>query len=518
MRILANEAMRGVDRTAIEELGVPGAVLMENAALGVVEVLDREFPEAGRVVVLCGPGNNGGDGLAVARHLLVRGVDATAVVITGGRKCSGEAAMQRRILGGMQGPMIEIGAGEAIEAAVTAAAGADAVVDALFGTGLSRPLDGQFADLVEAVAGLRAPSVAVDLASGLNGDSSARFGPHLPARATVALGALKPAHVFFPAAGAAGRVYVSDLGIPESLIESAPGDLHWLDEASVAGALPARPATAHKGDCGHVLLVAGSPGKTGAAILAARAAVRAGAGLVTVATPASCRDAVDLASIESMTLALPEAGGGGLGEAAAARILESAEGKSAVALGPGLGLEGETATVVREVVGSLDGVVVVDADAINAFAGRADELAGSPAPRILTPHSGELARLMECSTAEVGAERVTWARRAAEATGALVLLKGRPSVIAEAGGGVFVNSTGNPGLASGGTGDVLTGTVAALPGQGLVPLRAAQVATFAHGLAGDLAAGVLGEIGLNASDVVAALPEALGSLSRASSG
>jgi len=517
MRILSAEAMREVDRAAIEDLGIPSLVLMENAAIGVVEALGRAFGEAESAAVFCGPGNNGGDGLAVARHLAVRGWEVRVFLVTGGRELSGDAAAQLGICRKAEVPILEVSADNGLGPALEAAAECDVVVDALFGTGLARPLEGLFARVVEALNSLPLPRVAVDLPSGLSGSQARPFGVHVRADLTVTFAAPKVAHVFPPAADAVGEMVVTDLGIPPRLVEEVEdesGDLHLLMSEELAELLPEREAGSHKGDYGHALIAAGSTGKAGAAILAARAAVRAGAGLVTVAVPEPILQTVDLGSIESMTLGLPSGTTGQIVERAVDVLLDAAEGKAVLAIGPGLGQEAATAAAIRRVVLECPLPLVLDADGVNAFAGRAGELAGRRAETVLTPHPGELGRLLGISTAQIQEDRVAAARGAAEETGAIVVLKGHLTLVAS-GTAVFVNPTGNPGMATGGTGDVLTGLLAGLLAQGLDALDATLVAVYLHGLAGDLAASRLGEVSLAAGDLIEILPAAFAALKSA---
>ena len=518
MRILSAEAMREVDRRAVEELGLPSLVLMENAAIGLAEAVGELFAEAESAAIFCGPGNNGGDGLALARHLAIRGYDV-AVWLVGGKEPAGDAAVQLRVCRG-QGLEIESLADEGeLEAALAAAGAADLVVDALFGTGLTRPLEGVFAALAERLGELPVPVLAVDLPSGLSGSSPEPLGPHVVADATVTFAAPKLAHVFPPAAEAVGELVVTDLGIPRSIVEEVEeedGPLHLVVGEELAADLPERPADSHKGDYGHVLVVAGSPGKAGAAVLTARAAVRAGAGLVTVAVPEPLLATVDAGSLESMSLALPARGSGQLAPDAVAAALAAAEGKDVLALGPGLGEDAETAETIREIVRRAELPLVLDADGLNAFAGRLRELRERTAPTVLTPHPGELGRLLGVPTAEVQAGRLAAARRAAAESGATVVLKGHLTLVAEPPSGgrpgaVHVSTAGNPGMASGGTGDVLTGTVAGLWGWLGTP-AAVPLAVHLHGVAGDLAAAVIGEASLSAGDVIEALPPAFHTL------
>lgn len=566
MRILTAEEMRGVDRAAIERLGLPGLVLMENAALGVVDAIGRQYPRAESAAIFCGPGNNGGDGLAVARQLATRGYAVEIFLAVGkagnageagnpGRagevgaagkagelQLAGDAGLQLAVCRRLELTIHELAPdGDAAEAeaglaaALEAAGRHDLVIDALFGTGLARPLTGWFARLVEGLNEVPRPRVAVDIPSGLFGSSAEPPGPHLRADLTVTFAAPKVAHVFPPAADAAGELVVTDLGFPRRLVDEAAGDLHLLVGEELCGLLPPRARDSHKGDYGHLLLVAGSPGRAGAAVLAARAAVRAGAGLVTVAVPETILLIVHLGSIESMVLPLPAGsagpprehgagdaggghgaghggGGGALAAAAAEQVLAAAAGKSALAVGPGLGQDAETVAAIRRLAAAADLPLVLDADGINAFAGRPEELAARRAPTVLTPHPGELGRLLGISTAEVQADRPAAARRAAAATGAIVVLKGSLTLIAAPHGGLYVNPTGNPGMASGGTGDVLTGILGGLVAQRLEPLDAACLAVYLHGLAGDLAMVRLRGPSLAAEDLIASLPAAFADL------
>ncbi len=530
MRVLTAEAMRGVDERAIHGLGLPSLVLMENAAIGVVEALGDRFPRAERVAIFCGPGNNGGDGLAVARHLVVRGYQPAVWVAHGGKRLSPDAASQLDVCRGLGMEVAQISSEGELPAALLEATGADLVVDALFGTGFgnnpARPLEGFFAAAVDGLASLRdanRPVLAVDLPSGLDASSHRPPGPHVRADLTVTFAALKVAHVLPPASLACGIVAVADLGLPASFLDEAPGDLHLLVAEEIGALLAPRGASAHKGTFGHVLVVAGSPGKSGAAVLVARAAVHAGAGLVTLGVPAPLLPMVATGSIESMTMPLAADEEGRLRPAAVEELLEASAGRSALAVGPGLGTGGETPEAVRRLVREAALPLVLDADGLNAFAGRPEELRRA-APTVLTPHPGELARLLGTTAAEVNDDRLAAVREAARVTGAVVLLKGQLSLVAAPHGldgpdaPVAINPTGNAGMASGGSGDVLTGVVAALLAQGLPAWDAACLGAYVHGLAGDLIARERGPEAIAAGDLAAALPDALSALRKAGCG
>jgi len=509
MRVLEVAATREIDRRATEEFGIPSLLLMENAALGVVEALGEGFPEADRVLILCGPGNNGGDGLAVARHLDARGFDVE-VWLVGESDLRGDAAVQQQICA-RQGV-----ASRRVTVQDDLPAGPhewDVVVDALFGIGLTRPLAGIHASVVDWLAGQSTPCLAVDLPSGLSGDSASVIGPHVRADATVTFETPKPAHVLPPACDAVGEVIVADLGVPPALVAEASGDLVLATPELAASWLGLRSRGGHKGDFGHVLVVAGSQGMGGAAVLAARGALRGGAGLVTAAVPESVLAAVAGASLESMTLALPETVEGLLSPTAVEPLLAAAETRDVLALGPGLGAGETVEEIVLEIVSNTRVPLVIDASALTPLAGRLEVLRSRRAPVILTPHAGELGRLLGVDAAEITADRLSFVRRAVEETGSVVLLKGQATLTAD-GEGVTINSTGNPGLATGGTGDVLTGLIAALwAGCQRSPTAAARQAAalgaFVHGGAGDLAAEAMGETALTAGDLLPRLPEVL---------
>lgn len=485
MRILTADEARAFDRWAMEQLGLPPLVLMENAALALADAVGERFPAARRVALFCGPGNNGGDGFALGRQLAARGYEVELFLAAFGRPLANDCARQLEICEALGLDPVELG--EDWRPAAVRAAGADLIVDALFGTGLARPLVAPFDALVELLNELGRPCLAVDLPSGLDAGRGSLPGAAVRATATVTFAAPKVAHLLAPAAEQVGELLVADLGVPFDASPVAQGDFHLLVSEELATELVPRRPGAHKGDFGHVLLVAGSRGKAGAAILAARAAVVGGAGLVTVASVESAWPALAAAVPEAMSLALPEEPAGGLAATAGEALFAAALERDVVALGPGLGTAAETAALVRDLVLRIPRPVVLDADGLNAFAGRAAELAGRRAPTLLTPHPGELARLLGETVGELQADRPAAARRAAQLTGSIVVLKGERTIIALPEGRCFLNLTGNPAMASGGSGDVLTGLLAARLAQGDEPALAAQLAVHLHGLAGDLA-------------------------------
>jgi NAD(P)H-hydrate epimerase len=482
--VLDNDRMREADRHTIQDLGVPGMVLMENAATGVVEALRDRFPAARSVLVLCGPGNNGGDGLAAARHFSNGGLDVRVLLFADPGRLSADAAVNLGIAKAFGIEVVEVpGDDLAVLDAALETEPPDVVIDALLGTGIDRPLGGRLARVAERVAASAATVVAVDVPTGLSGSSAEVSGPVLPADLTVTFGALKVCHVVPPACLKCGDLAVVDIGIPWQTLEGGCS-LWWSEREDAALLLPDRRPDAHKGTFGHLLLVAGAEGRGGAVAMAARAAVVSGSGLVTMAVPQPAVPVADTACLEAMTHPLPVDDDGAI---AGHHGLESLLSRmTAVAAGPGLGTGSGAAAAVEWLLDTWQGPLLLDADAINLLSGRPHRLTGRETPAVLTPHPGELARLLGRDTESVVADRLGAAREAAAASGAVVVAKGFRTLIVAPDGEAFVNSSGGPGLASGGAGDVLTGTVGALLAQGMEPLRAAVLGCWLHGRAGDL--------------------------------
>ncbi len=482
--VLNNEAMREADRHTIEDLGVPGLELMENAALGVVDALRDNYSEARRILVLCGRGNNGGDGLAAARLLAGGGLEIKVLLFADPEDLSPDAAENFRQAETADVPIVVV-KGEDLSALDSELEGEapDLVVDALLGTGIDRPLGGRMAEIVQRIEEVELPVIAVDVPTGLSGSSSDVPGPCMPAELTVTFAALKHCHVLPPACLHCGEVAVVDIGIPPTVVESG-SELRWIEEDDAARLLPHRGPTSHKGSFGHLLLVAGAEGRGGAVAMAAQAAVVAGAGLVTMAVPKPVVAVVDGVCLEAMTHAMTS---NDQGEMTGPEGLEGLMGRmTAIATGPGMGTGTGAAATLEWILDAWNGSLLLDADAINLLAGRPESLVGRKQPPILTPHPGELARLLGRRIVDVVSDRVATAREAAERAQAVVVAKGFRTVIADPDGEVFINPTGDAGLASGGSGDVLTGTIGSFLAQGLDPVRAAIVGCWLHGRAGEL--------------------------------
>ena len=508
MKILTSEQMGNVDRRASEQYGIPSIVLMENAALALAEAVVTHYPDAVNVAIFCGPGQNGGDGFALARHLENRHITPLIFVVGGRGSYQGDAATNLEICVRMGLPLWDADDAESVDRALARASEADLVVDAIFGTGLNRPPEGLFADAIRGLMVIRLPILAVDIPSGLSGSSNEATEPCVRADLTVTFAQPKIPHVFDPASSYCGEIVVADITIPEAAVDAEGVTLSLTTPEEVRVLLPARAAATHKGTYGHCAIVAGSAGKSGAATLAARGAIRAGAGLVTVVTDRETAAIVDAASLESMTFHAP------VDSASLERVVAFVASKDAAVVGPGLPDDEDSYAAIRELVSRIEIPSVLDATAINAFQGLAGEVNPRDTPRVITPHPGELARLMGISTAKIQKDRVAAARDAARVTRSVVVLKGHQTLVANPDGIVSVNPTGNPGMATGGRGDVLAGVIAALLARGLDAFEAARAGVFLHGLAGDLVRDSRSDTGLAANDLAEMLPGAVEELRR----
>ncbi|HEY6931530.1 MAG TPA: NAD(P)H-hydrate dehydratase [Thermoanaerobaculia bacterium] len=508
--VLDSRQMRAADAAAIRG-GVPSTLLMENAAASLIEELEQTFPDRRRVAVVCGPGNNGGDGLAAARLLSQRG--HAVVVFTLGDPASyrGDAAenASRARRSGLE--LVSLSEKRGARSFVRGLEACDLVIDALFGTGLSRGLSGLAARVVASVNAVGRPVISADVPSGLPADSGRLIGPCVRAELTVAFAAAKICHVLPPGRERCGRVVVRDIGIPAAVLSRQRTNLSISERRDVAALLPPRAQDSHKGDFGRLAVIAGSRGKTGAAALAARGALRAGAGLVTVFCPSSIESAVVSALPETMTHGLPDRGGA-LTADAAKELLSALSDFDAAAVGPGLGASSDVEALLEKLIHTKL-PLVCDADALNAFAGDPARFGRRSGPIVLTPHPGEAGRLLGSSSREVQGDRLGSATSLARRSRAVVLLKGSGTLIATPRGRVTVNPTGTPLMSTAGAGDVLTGALGAFLASGLPAESAAIAAAYLHGAAGDILTGRLGDAGLLASELADAIPSARKKLS-----
>ena len=522
MKVLTAAQMREADRLTTERYGISSLQLMENAGAAIAEFLSEKFPGLARqkIVVLCGKGNNGGDGLVVARLLRESGCSPEVILFSNPSAVEGDAGVNLKRWQQGLGELRVVTSIPEWDPVRTGLDNANLIVDALLGTGLRGPVEGLLGSVIAEVNtarkknGARTSVVSVDMPSGLSSDAEDFEGPVVTADFTVTLTAPKLGQLVSPRASSCGVLVVRQIGTPPDLLESDPHlKMHWLEPGEFRGLPLKRDPDSHKGSYGHALIVAGSLGKSGAAVLAGRGALRSGAGLVTVATPLEVLPTVAAGAPEIMTapLATTEAGTVSLHNLDYGRFAEMARDKSVVAIGPGLSTHNETQQFIRTIVAATQLPIVLDADGLNAYAGMADHLNQRQAPVLaLTPHPGEMARLLGVTTKDVQARRLDVALEAAGRWRAHVILKGFHTILATPSGNAYFNTTGNPGMATGGTGDVLTGILAGLTAQfGTEDWpRVLGLGVYLHGLAGDLAASRVGEAPLVASDLIDAIPEA----------
>ena len=514
MRILNAAQMREADRYTIEDIGIPALVLMENAGRQVVAALEAAYESRldGRVAVLCGRGNNGGDGFVVARTLIQRGVDAAVFVVGSVADVRGDARINLDILGRLGVTVVEIGDEQTWELHFSEISQCTLIIDAVFGTGLTSALGGMMETVVADVNASGIPIGSVDLPSGMSADTPHLIGDCIDASMTVTLAAPKLPLVLPPGEAHAGDVVIADIGIPSDVLDGLEGPrIELLTPEQLRPLVEPRAADSHKGDFGRVTIIAGSRGKTGAAHLAAVGALRSGAGLVTVATPASCLPIVASMAAEYMTAGLPESQRGSVAAGAIDAILEMSH--DVIACGPGLGRPPAVAQFVRSLLDRSTVPLVLDADALSVLEDDPSSLAGKEdRDVIIPPHPGEMARLVGSAVEEVQANRIEVAANFAATNRVYVVLKGHRTIIATPEGHTFINPTGNAGMATGGTGDVLTGMIAAWLAQLLDAETACRLAVFLHGAAGDLAEAAEGQVAMTATDVVERLGEALNRL------
>jgi NAD(P)H-hydrate epimerase len=522
MLVVTSEEMKKLDQSAIKDYGIPGIVLMENAGLQVVKVVEKVLGDLSgkEIAIFVGKGNNGGDGLVVARHLLNRGASVKVLILADYEEIKGDARVNLEIWRKMGQKVHSLTRGDGLNVIRLILMNVDLVIDAVYGTGFRGTVGEKIGSVIEVLNKSGKSIIAVDVPSGLEADTGMVNGPCIRASHTVTFGLPKVGLIIGAGPEYAGELHVADISIPAAVIEKSGLKRYLLTAGMVRDWLPLRRPAVHKGDFGRVLVVAGSRGMTGAACLAAAAAARAGAGLVTLGVPESLHSLVEVKLTEVMTVPLPDTGRGSFSSTARPEILSLLEKADVLALGPGLSGEPEAFALVRELLPEVPVPCVLDADALNALAGVSDLLKKVPAPVVITPHPGEMSRLLGNDTRKIQENRLRTAGEAAVNWGVTVLLKGYRTVVAAPDGTVYINPTGNPGMATGGSGDVLTGIITALVGQGLDAAQAAAAGAYLHGLAGDLAAGEKGMVGLIAGDILEAFPQAVrqvigdGSLSR----
>jgi len=511
MRILNTSQMREADRRTIQDIGIASLVLMENAGRQVVAAIESLYPDLAerRVAIVCGKGNNGGDGFVVARTLLQRGLDASVFVIGRVSEIKGDARINLDILGRIGLQVVEVADESAWELHGAEIAAHDLIIDAMFGTGLQAALSGFYETVVADINEAGVPIVSIDMPSGMSADTCDLIGDAIDATVTVTLGAPKLPLVMPPAEAKSGEVVIADIGIPSDVIDQLEGPrIELLTRDQMRALIQPRAVDSHKGDFGRVLVVAGSMGKSGAAVLCAHGALRSGAGLVTVASPRSCQPIIAAHGFEYMTEGLDETITGTVDYAAVDAVLGIDA--DVIVAGPGLGRGEGVTTFVRELLDKCEGPLVFDADALNAFADEPSLLVGREGrDLIITPHPGEMARLVGCTVEDLQADRLGLAGDFAKRHKLYVVLKGYRTLVATPDGKIFVNPTGSPGMATGGTGDVLAGMLAAWLAQLLDAEAACRLAVYLHGSAGELADADAGEVSMTAGDLAEHIGDAI---------
>jgi hydroxyethylthiazole kinase-like uncharacterized protein yjeF len=509
------EQMQSFDRTAIQTLEMPGLLLMENAGRAFVDALTAECGDLRnrRVLVVCGKGNNGGDGFVIARHLANRGGVVQVLLLGPPEDLKGDALTNYRVARNMTGPSLQFIAPPASETP-DAFPDAEIIVDAIFGTGFSGEVSGTFRNAIEQINGRNWFVASVDIPSGVSASDGTVANVAVKATLTVTMGLAKIGHYVGAGGDHAGKVVVADISIPPHLLRAPGPACYRVHAEDVSCVLPQRARRAHKYSVGKLFVLAGSRNFTGAPVMCAQAALVSGAGAVVLGAPRSIHHTLATKLTEVIIEPLEETVEGTIGEAALHAIRRRIEWADAVVIGPGLSRSAETDRLVLSLIVEEEKPLILDADGLNAAATDPAVFRKRRGETVLTPHAGELGRLVGKSASDIEQTRVQQAREAAGQFGSIVVLKGASTATADVAGDVYVNSTGNPGMASIGVGDVLTGLIAGFRAQGMTSLEAAFGGVFVHGLAGDLAASQLGERSVLALDVLAFVPSALRKVER----
>jgi len=512
MKVATAEQMQELDRKAMEAYKIPGIVLMENAGRGAAEVISNAFPDIRnkRIAIIAGKGNNGGDGFVIARHLLNHGISVKIFLLTDPKALRGDSEINYHIFSRMKGEVVPVPSSKDYQKLKRDLERFDLLVDGIFGTGLDAEVRGYYREVIDHLNTLQKPIVAIDIPSGLDANTGKPLGTAIRASLTVTFGLPKVGHLIAPGSDYVGDLKVIDISIPQRLVEEEKIQTHLLENEEIRRWLsaPRRPDT-HKGDYGHLLVIAGSVGKTGAAAMASEAALRMGAGLVTLAIPKSLNAIVAVKLTEVMTEPLPETPKQTLSLRAFNSILRLCENKRAIIIGPGIGTFKETQSLVLKLIKTLNLPIVLDADGLTALATQPKILPTDNHSLVLTPHPGEMARLIQSTGKDVQEDRIGISRNFSQSRQVHLVLKGYRTLISTPKGEVFINPTGNPGMASGGTGDVLTGMIGGLISQGFEILPSLQIAVYLHGLAGDKVISEKGEKSLVATEIIEKIPTLL---------
>ncbi|MCX7920993.1 MAG: NAD(P)H-hydrate dehydratase [Clostridia bacterium] len=511
MKVATPVQMNEIDRMTINGMGIPGVVLMENAALKVFEEVDKILGVLSRktVIIFAGKGNNGGDGFAVARHLFNKDTRVIVYIVLPKKDIKGDAGINLDIIENMGVEIIELDNNTQVKDIENRLIEADLIIDGIFGTGLKGDVSGVIRSIIEAINGSGKHVLSIDIPSGLSGETGKVLGECIKAHKTVTFALPKVGLVIQPGCEYTGELIVADIGVPRRVIDSVNIKVELIDKGLVSSLIPSRHSETNKGDYGKIFIVTGSLGMTGAGCLTAGAALRTGAGLVYLGVPASLTSIYDTMITESITLPLDDGGSGYLKKEGLELVLKQLDKSTAAAVGPGLSVSDDIIQLVSRIIEYSKIPLILDADALNAISKDVEVLKKLRCEAILTPHPGEMSRLTGLSIEEIQHNRLEVACEFAKKWGVITVLKGYRTIVAAPGGKVFINPTGNSGMATGGTGDVLTGIIAGLVGQGIKPLGAAVAGVFLHGLSGDSVAETKGKHGLTAGDLVNEIPYAI---------
>ncbi|MCP3942863.1 MAG: NAD(P)H-hydrate dehydratase [Desulfobacteraceae bacterium] len=520
MILVTADQMQRMDHKTINSFGIPGMVLMENAGRGAVDIFIKKFDTPGKqklnkqkIGIFAGRGNNGGDGFVIGRYLMEKGIMTTIFLLSTRDKLTGDAKTnmllaQKLIKKTPGAQIIEIQDTKSLNLHKDRILLHDLFIDAIFGTGLHSDVKGFYKEIIELLNRSRQPIFSIDIPSGLNSDTGKIQGVAIKATATATFAFAKAGHILHPGNLHTGNLEIIDIGIPKFIVKEEDPKLFLMENRDITPLFAPRNFDSHKGKFGHLLVIAGSPGKTGAAALCANAAMRSGAGLVTLGIPRSLNPILESQVTEPMTLPLAQTPEGYLSDKNLDSILTLLKDKQALALGPGLGTKKTTRTLVKKLVQKTQVPLIIDADGLNCIAGHLELLKDRKAPTILTPHPGEMARLTGKTTTQIQADRIGIARKFSQLYQIILVLKGAQTLVCCPDGKTFICPTGNPGMASGGMGDVLTGMIAGFITQGIPIEKATMAGVFIHGLCGDFLAKKT-PFGFLASDMIPAIPETI---------
>ncbi|MCX7710267.1 MAG: NAD(P)H-hydrate dehydratase [Clostridia bacterium] len=508
MRAATPKQMNQLDSITINELGIPGIVLMENAALRVIEVIEETLGElkGKKVIVFAGKGNNGGDAFAVARHLFNQGVQAEVFLACPKQQVEGDAKLNLDILSRMGVPFTEVENKAGLGAIQSRLAAADLIVDGLLGTGIRGEIQGLMKEIIDCINMSGKAVISIDIPSGVDGESGKICGSAIKALKTVTFALPKIGQLIHPGCEQTGELIIADIGIPSKVVETQDIKVNMIQGESVAQMIPDRSSNSNKGNFGRIFIVSGSVGMTGAGCLTAGAALRTGAGLVYLGVPSILSSVYDACLLEAVTIPLEDEGRGSLSKQCTQQVLQHVQRTTVSAVGPGLSVNEEIVEIIRAIIENSEKPLILDADALNAISKDVSVLSKRKAEMVITPHPGEMARLAGISIEEVQNNRIKTAVEFSVKWGITTVLKGARTIVAHPDGSVYINTTGNSGMATGGTGDVLTGMIAGLVGQGMEPCDAAVAGVYLHGMAGDRAAASKGEHGMIAGDLVNEIP------------